>query len=75
MNPDTEAVVQCLREAEHGHLSALSPGEILLAALVLNHPEWLAQMGHTIASALDYIGPDWAAAVPRLAAMLSEATA
>ncbi|MEJ8815203.1 hypothetical protein WKW77_29325 [Variovorax ureilyticus] len=47
------------REARDGRIGALSTGEQLAAALVLNRPEWLTQMGYTIAEAVDRIGLIW----------------
>ena len=44
------------RDARDGGLNALSTGERIVAALVLNRPEWLAQLGCTMAEAVDRIG-------------------
>ena len=38
---------------------ALSTGEALAAAIVLNKPEWIAEMRYTLAEAFDRIGPEW----------------
>lgn len=46
-------------EAAAGHTGALSTGEALAAALVLNRSDWLAKMGYTIPQALERIGPEW----------------
>jgi hypothetical protein len=48
------------RDAAAGGIGALSTGEALAAALVLNRPDWLAAMNYTIAEAMERIGPDWA---------------
>ena len=45
----------------------LSKGEALTAALVLNKPEWLSDMGYTIAEAISRVGPEWIALVPQAA--------
>lgn len=44
---------------------ALSAGEAVAAALVLNRPDWLADMGYTIAQALDRIDEGDADLIPR----------
>jgi hypothetical protein len=49
--------------AAHGP-GALSTGEALAAALILNRPDWLIAMKYTIAEALERIGPDWAQLIP-----------
>ncbi|CCF68721.1 putative uncharacterized protein [Xanthomonas citri pv. punicae str. LMG 859] len=41
--------------ARLGEPGPLSTGEALTAALVLNRHDWLAEMGYTIAQALDRI--------------------
>ncbi|MCC4607289.1 hypothetical protein LL967_05265 [Xanthomonas campestris pv. zinniae] len=41
--------------ARLGEPGPLSTGETLTAALVLNRHDWLAEMGYTIAQALDRI--------------------
>ncbi|MFB9038214.1 hypothetical protein ACULMH_02655 [Xanthomonas arboricola pv. corylina] len=46
--------------ARLGEPGPLSTGEALTAALVLNRHDWLAEMGYTIAQALDRIDSDTA---------------
>ncbi|MGV7167432.1 hypothetical protein ACDI35_02625 [Xanthomonas axonopodis pv. cajani] len=46
--------------ARLGAPGPLSTGEALTAALVLNRHDWLAEMGYTIAQALDRIDSDTA---------------
>ncbi|WP_251477723.1 hypothetical protein [Stenotrophomonas lactitubi] len=41
-----------------GDTGALSTGESLTAALVLNRHDWLTEMGYTVAQALDRIDSD-----------------
>lgn len=55
------------RDAAAGDLNGLSTEEALVAALVLNQPEWLIEMQYTIAEALERIGPDWARLIPAAA--------
>jgi hypothetical protein len=45
----------------------MSSGERAGVALVLNKPEWLAQIGDTIPEALTRSGEDWVLAMPRIA--------
>ena len=44
--------------ARLGEPGPLSTGEALTAALVLNRHDWLADMGYTVAQALDRIDTD-----------------
>ncbi|MEA9574589.1 hypothetical protein [Xanthomonas campestris] len=46
--------------ARLGEPVPLSTGEALTAALVLNRHDWLADMGYTVAQALDRIDADTA---------------
>lgn len=66
MKFDIQLIVAKVIAAESGQRGALSTGEALIAALVLDRPDWLEDMGYTIAQAIDRIGPDWAAAIPRI---------
>ena len=45
----------------------LSTGEALMAALALNRPDWLARMGYTMVEAMERIGDEWLALLPRIA--------
>lgn len=40
-------LMQKVRDAASGGINAMSLGEALAAALVLNRSDWLAQMGYT----------------------------
>jgi hypothetical protein len=51
-------------DAARGGLGAQSTGEQLMAALCLNRPDWLAEMGYTIAEALERVGGEWQSYVP-----------
>lgn len=42
-----------------------STGEKLAVALVLNKPEWIKEMGYTLAEAVDRVGPEWCALLLR----------
>lgn len=66
-SPDFKHMLSKARDAAAGGINAMSKGEALAAALVLNRPDWLAAMSHTIAEAIDRIGPTWAILVPAVA--------
>lgn len=65
-NLDTRLLAIAQRAAREG-IGALSLGEALTAALVLDRNDWLRERGYSIADALDRIGTDWAARVPAVA--------
>lgn len=66
-NPDFAHMLRKAKAAASGGINAMSTGEALAAALVLNRPDWLAAMNYTIAEAIDRIGPEWANLVPAVA--------
>lgn len=43
-----------------------STGEKVAVALVLNRPDWLADMGYTIAEAVGRAGPEWMNGIERV---------
>ncbi|WP_166255866.1 hypothetical protein [Marinobacter salicampi] len=59
----THMVSSALAAAQQGY-GALSTGEALAAALVLNDAEALADRGVSIAEALERIGKEWASLIP-----------
>ncbi|MGA0583201.1 MAG: hypothetical protein ACO2ER_04760 [Castellaniella sp.] len=65
-NLDTRLLAIAQRAAREG-IGALSLGEALTAALVLDRNDWLHERGYSIADALDRIGTDWAARIPAVA--------
>lgn len=70
MNHEYEhALAKVLDAAEAGDEGPgpLSTGEALMAALALNRPDWLARMGYTMVEALERIGAEWLAFLPRVA--------
>jgi len=67
-----EQIVSKSRDARGGGFSALSTGEKLVTALVLNRADWLADMGYTMAEAIDRVGPGWLARVHDAAVILAE---
>lgn len=70
-----EHLVMKVREAAARGIGALSTGEALAAALVLNRADWLAEMNYTIAEALDRIEDDWIALIPAVARMIADTDA
>jgi hypothetical protein len=64
-----------VREAAANGIGAMSTGEALASALVLNRSDWLASMGYTIAQALDRIDDEWVAFIPQAARMVAAADA
>ena len=46
--------------------SPLSTGEKLMAALALNRPDWLSGRGYTVVKALERVGDEWVAFLPRV---------
>lgn len=65
-NLDTRLLAIAQRAAREG-IGALSLGEALTAALVLDRNDWLRERGYSIADALERIGTEWAARVPAVA--------
>lgn len=66
-----EQIVSKSRHARDGGFGVLSTGEKLAAALVLNRPDWLAQMSYTMAEAIDRVGADWLTKIPEAARILA----
>ena len=66
-------IVFKVRDAAAGGVDAQSTGEKLMAALVLNRFDWLAQWDCTIAEAIDRVGSEWVALIPRVARLVDEA--
>lgn len=73
-NPDFAQILGKATDAVNGGFGALSTGEALVAALVLNRPDWLAKMDYTIAEALERIGSDWARFIPAAARQFKRET-
>ena len=62
---DTRMLAIAQHAAQYG-IDAMSVGEALTAALVLDRSDWLRDRRYTIADALECIGPDWAARIVEL---------
>lgn len=67
MTAERRHLVSKCQQAKAGGFDVLSTGEKVAAALVLNRPDWLAQMGYTLAEAIDRVGPEWLALIPAVA--------
>ncbi|RWJ74643.1 MAG: hypothetical protein EOR35_31295 [Mesorhizobium sp.] len=64
---ELQHIITKSRDAKHGGFGALSTGEKLAAALVLNRPDWLAEMNYTLAEAIERVGLVWLTLIPRAA--------
>lgn len=54
-----ESALACCRTAHAlNSFAVLTRGDALLAAVVLNRPDWLWDQGYTILSAMQKLGPD-----------------
>ena len=74
MSQQYEHLLQKARDAKHGGHGAWavqSTGEKVAVALVLNRPDWLAEVDYTIAEAIDRSG-DWVSMIPKVARQLTE---
>jgi len=58
--------------AEMGRPGPLSTGEALIAALILDRPDWLRERSYTIAEALERVGPEWARLIPAAAKQIRQ---
>lgn len=67
MTPAMSNILSKIHQAAQSDCTGLSTGEALMAALVLDRPDWLINMKFTIPEALDRIGPQWAGLVPEIA--------
>jgi len=65
-------IVEKARAARAGDFGVLSTGEKLAAALVLNRADLLAQVGYTMAEAIDRVGPEWLSRIPQAARILGD---
>ncbi|MCZ4328497.1 hypothetical protein [Castellaniella denitrificans] len=67
MTPAMSNILSKIRQAAQSDCTGLSTAEALIAALVLDRPDWLIDMKFTIPEALDRIGPQWAELIPEIA--------
>jgi hypothetical protein len=75
MNDRYEHLLRKSREAKRGGREAWavqSTGEKVAVALVLNRADRLAEVGYTLAEAIERSGPEWVAMIPQAARQLAE---
>jgi hypothetical protein len=75
MNDRYEHLLCTSRDAKHGGHEAWavqSTGEKVAVALVLNHADWLAEIGYTIPEAIERSGAEWVAMISHVARQLTE---
>ncbi len=75
MNDRYEHLLRKSRDAKRGGRDAWavqSTGERVAVALVLNHADWLAEMGYTLPDAIERSGAEWVAMIPQVARQLTE---
>ena len=75
MNDRYEHLLRKSRDATRGGRDAWvvqSTGERVAVALVLNHADWLAEMGYTLPEAIERSGAEWVAMIPQVARQLTE---
>lgn len=65
-------IVTKARDAKRGGFGVLSTGDKLAAALVLNRPDWLADMNYTLGEAIERVGAEWLALIPTAERMLRD---
>lgn len=68
MNNAIERLLSKARHAQElGRPGPLSTSEGLAVALILDRPDWLAELNYTLAEAIERVGPEWLAAIPEVA--------
>ena len=68
MNDAVNHLLAKTRDAQAlGHPGRMSTGEALAVALILDRPDWLAEMDYTLAEAIGRIDRSWLAAIPEVA--------
>ncbi|MGL4965431.1 MAG: hypothetical protein ACRC67_29685 [Inquilinus sp.] len=66
-NADLAHMIRKARTAADGSFGVHSTGEKLVVALLLDRPDWLAEMDYTLADAIERVGPEWARLIPAAA--------
>jgi hypothetical protein len=62
---------QDAKRGGHDAWAVQSTGEKVAVALVLNHSDWLAEHGYTIAEAIERAGREWVEMIPQVATELA----
>ena len=74
MNDRYEHLIRKSRDARRGGRDAWavqSTGEKVAVALALNRADWLAELGYTLAEAIERSGAEWVAMIPQVARQLA----
>ncbi|TFW01533.1 hypothetical protein E4K72_14240 [Oxalobacteraceae bacterium OM1] len=66
----TQIVYKARQASEAPSPNMGSRGAAVAAALVLDRPGWLAEMGYMRAAAIERVGPEWVALFPAAANQL-----
>lgn len=69
---DLNQIISVSRRAARDGTGTLSHGEALAAALVLDRPDWLARMKYTLAEAIERVGAEWLALIPKASRQLAD---
>lgn len=69
-----QIIAKSLHALRQDSPSTLSTGEAVAAALVLNRPDWLAQMGYTLAEAIGRMDAEWLDMIPAAARQVQAQT-
>ena len=69
---ELEHIIQKARDARNGGWSVQSTGEKLASAIILNRLDWLEAMDYTMVEAIERIGPEWMALIPKAARALQD---
>lgn len=75
MNDRYEHLLRKSRDAKRGGRDAWavqSTGERVAVALVLNHADWLAEMGYALPEAIERNGQEWTSILAQVARQLAE---
>lgn len=75
MNDRYEHLLRKARDAKRGGHDAWgvqSTGEKVAVALVLNRPDWLAEIEYTIPEAIEHSGAEWISIISQVARQLAE---
>lgn len=75
MNARYEHLLRKSQDAKRGGQEAWavqSTGEQVAVALVLNRADWLAELGHSIAEAIERSGAEWVVIIPQVARQIAE---
>ena len=69
---ELEHILAKTRQAAAGGFNVLSHGEQVAVALILNRPDWLVAMNYTMAEAIDRVGSEWLALIPKASRQIAD---